>query len=158
MKPYKVPNESPFFMLQDGAFNFKKASRNGKVTGNLIQTGPTKIGKKFDVLMALTRKPYNVWGSCCGWFHMTTSTLCKLSFVQFWGGHVKIFVELIWNYPFADVRFAIPTNVAYKIRTWDNRDKATQYTGCNSKFPAHLLLYLHLLVGSHDGWHGYYLL
>ena len=60
----------------------------------------SKNGKNLMFFMALTRKPYNIWGSNCGWLHMTTSTSYKLSFVQFWGGNVEILVELIWNYPY----------------------------------------------------------
>ena len=34
MKPYKNSNESPFFMLQDGAFNIKIQSKMAKLQGN----------------------------------------------------------------------------------------------------------------------------
>ena len=97
MKPYKILIESPFFMLQDGAFNFKKQAK-----WESYREFNTSVSSKniWCFFMALTRKPYNIWGSNCGWLHMTTSTSYKLSFVQFWGGNVEILVELIWNYPY----------------------------------------------------------
>ena len=72
-------------------------SKIGEVTGNWIVAGIAKNGKWCNVWMALTRKPYSVWSSngACK-VHMTTSTSYKPSFIQFWEGHVKTLVELLW--------------------------------------------------------------
>ena len=89
----------PILYVTKWYVHYNKTSKIGKVAGNWIVAGTAKTGKWFNAWMVLTRKPYSIWGSNCGWVHMTTSTSNKPNFLRFWDGHVKTLVELIWNYP-----------------------------------------------------------
>ena len=98
MKPYKILIESPLCCKM--VHLILKNKQKWECYREFNTSVSSKNGKNLMFFMALTRKPYNIWGSNCGWLHMTTSTSYKLSFVQFWGGNVEILVELIWSYPY----------------------------------------------------------
>ena len=89
MKPYNISRESSFFGLYGSAICFSKRWK----IGGWNSLGYIKNGT------SILEKPYNWWRSNFIGLHMSSEATRIPSFVQIWDGHVKKFVEMIWNDP-----------------------------------------------------------